>query len=102
MHLLTAPDVRPVAAPSVFLAGGISSCHDWQAEIIALLAHTDLTLINPRRARFDITDAGAAEVQIRWRYRYLREASAMLFWLPPETLCLITMCGFRSRLPAPK
>ncbi|MBC8143753.1 MAG: nucleoside 2-deoxyribosyltransferase domain-containing protein [Armatimonadetes bacterium] len=91
MLVITAPDEAPVCAPSLFLAGGISACADWQKQIIALLAHTDLTLINPRREAFDLQDKSVAEAQIRWEYRRLREASAVLFWFPPETLCPITL-----------
>ena len=33
--------------PAVFLAGGISGCGDWQAEMTGLLSKTDLPLLNP-------------------------------------------------------
>ena len=91
MQVIIAPDEEAASAPSLFLAGGISHCADWQSEMTALLADTRLTLINPRRARFDIRDPTVAAAQIRWEYRYLRDASAVLFLFPPETLCPITL-----------
>ena len=35
-----------------FIAGGITNCPDWQADIVEMLKDTDLTLLNPRRADF--------------------------------------------------
>lgn len=91
MPVLTAPADTQLNGCSLFLAGGISNCGDWQSEMIALLAATDLTLLNPRREDFDVSNPSMTEAQIRWEYRYLRKASAVLFWFPPETLCPITL-----------
>ncbi len=76
---------------SLFLAGGITGCLDWQALVCKQLADTDLVLLNPRRAAFPIHDPAAAEQQIIWEYRHLRRATAVLFWFPAETLCPITL-----------
>jgi hypothetical protein len=76
---------------SLFLGGGISGCPSWQREMVALLADTDLTLLNPRRADFPIYDPNAANEQIEWEFRHLRKATALLFWFPCETLCPITL-----------
>jgi hypothetical protein len=82
----------PIVAPfkpserTLFLAGGISGCPDWQREIVALLADTPLVLFNPRRADFPIHDPSAAEAQIAWEHEHLRRAEAILFWFPCETL----------------
>ena len=91
MKILTAPEEKQIISPSLFLAGGISNCGDWQGEMIDLLADTGLTLINPRRESFDTDDLTVTEAQIAWEYRRLRQASAVLFWFPPETLCPITL-----------
>src|SRR5262249_4508831 len=40
---------------------------------------------------FPIDDASAALEQIRWEYRHLRKADAVLFWFPCETLCPISL-----------
>ena len=77
---------------SVFLAGGIVGCPDWQATMINLLSDQDnLTLLNPRRKNFPITDPDAAPIQIEWEHRMLRVATAISFWFPQETLCPIVL-----------
>ncbi len=77
--------------PTLFLAGGISNCPDWQSELTAKLERTNWTVLNPRRKDFDAGDSSLAEVQIEWEFRHLRLASAIAFWFPPETLCPITL-----------
>jgi Nucleoside 2-deoxyribosyltransferase like len=77
--------------PTLFLAGGISSCPDWQTELTAKLELTNWTVLNPRRNDFDAGNASLAESQIDWEFRHLRLASAIAFWFPPETLCPITL-----------
>lgn len=78
-------------APTVFLAGGISGCADWQSEMTEMLSDSMLTLLNPRRPDFPMDDPTAARTQIEWEYRHLKEADAALFWFPCETLCPITL-----------
>ncbi len=80
-----------VEGKSVFLAGGITGCPDWQQEMRILLQDTDLILLNPRRKCFPIGDPGAAQEQIAWEHRQLRMADAILFWFPRETLCPIVL-----------
>ncbi|MEI7646592.1 MAG: nucleoside 2-deoxyribosyltransferase domain-containing protein [Chloroflexales bacterium] len=85
-------DYHPSATGrSLFLAGGITGCLDWQALVCQQLADTDLVLLNPRRVAFPMHDPAAAEQQITWEYRHLRRATAVLFWFPSETLCPITL-----------
>ena len=76
---------------SVFLAGGISSCPNWQAQILELLRDTDWLVLNPRREDFDLSDPQMAEAQIEWEYRHLALSDAIAFWFPPQTLCPITL-----------
>jgi len=78
-------------AVSLFLAGGISGCPDWQQEIVQLLSDTSLMLFNPRRANFPIHNPAAAREQIEWEHAHLRYATAIAFWFPCETLCPITL-----------
>jgi hypothetical protein len=93
MRVIEAPETAELKRGdrAVFLAGGITGCPGWQAEIIELLADTDLVLLNPRRKNFPIDDKGAAYKQIEWEYKHLRLADAVLFWFPWETLCPITL-----------
>jgi hypothetical protein len=37
--------------PSVFLAGGITGCPDWQRDARALLDAAPVVVLNPRRAQ---------------------------------------------------
>lgn len=76
----------------LFLAGGITGCPDWQAEVVAALGDVDdLTILNPRRANFPIDDPTAARAQIEWEARHLTRANIISFWFPKETLCPITL-----------
>ena len=92
MQVCTAPE-ELIYGRSVFLAGGISDCHDWQVEMIAMLEKRGFqgNVINPRRANFDVSQVGIAEEQIRWEHKALKSSTAILFWFPPETLCPITL-----------
>lgn len=83
---------------SLFLGGGITNCVDWQKEVIKELSDLEMTLINPRRAHFDLTDPTASAVQIEWEYRFLRGCNQIMFWFSPETLCPITLFELGSAL----
>lgn len=76
---------------TVFLAGGITNCPDWQLEMVKLLSDTDLVLLNPRRESFDVNDHLMSRDQIMWERQHLECADAILFWFPHETLCPITL-----------
>jgi hypothetical protein len=92
MTVVEAPaEFQPASEPALFLAGGITGCPGWQAEMIALLDGLPMTVLNPRRANFPIDDPSAAEGQIRWEFRHLRKTDAVLFWFPAETLCPISL-----------
>jgi hypothetical protein len=82
---------EPGPLPSLFLAGGITGCPDWQREMVHRLHDVPAVLLNPRRANFPIDDPTAARAQIDWEFRHLRQADAILFWFPRETLCPITL-----------
>lgn len=76
---------------SIFLAGGITGCPDWQQEVIEAVKHLDITVYNPRRKDFPIDDPSAAEAQINWEFSKLRKADCVSFWFCRETLCPITL-----------
>ncbi len=76
---------------SLFLAGGISNCPDWQSDLVAMLEKTNWLVINPRRTDFDMNNPHMTEEQIIWEHRHLQLASAIAFWFPPQTLCPITL-----------
>lgn len=83
--------VRGPDEDSIFLAGGITNCPDWQQDMVSLLQDSDLTLLNPRRKDFPIGDPNAALKQIAWEHNQLRNADKILFWFPHETLCPIVL-----------
>lgn len=96
MKVFRAPEPVPAHAlsHSLFLAGGIGAgapVPDWQSELVARLRDTNWTLLNPRRDHYPSHDPTALHEQIEWEHRYLRAASAISFWFPPETLCPITL-----------
>lgn len=92
MNAITCPDVYvPGKNFSLFIAGGISGCSDWQPEMMKRFKDVDIDLINPRRCNFDITNPKMSEEQINWEHKHLELADAILFWFPFETLCPITL-----------
>lgn len=91
MKYFEAPNWYNGTEPSLFLAGGITGCPDWQANMVNMLENTNWVLLNPRRTNFPITDPTAAEAQIRWEWNHLRMAKAILYWFPCETLCPIVL-----------
>lgn len=77
---------------SIFVAGGISNCPEWQRELITLLEDVDnLILVNPRRSEFDTSDLALEEDQIKWEHEHLLKSQGFIFWFPSETLCPITL-----------
>ena len=91
MRYIEAPQQYAGTQPSVFLAGGISDCDNWQGRMVELLSDTDMVVLNPRRERFPMDDPDAARGQIAWEFEHLRRATLRLFWFPPQTLCPITL-----------
>lgn len=91
MRYIEALDEWRWEGTSVFLAGGVTGCPNWQQDMRGLLSDTNLILFNPRRTHFPIGDPNAAQAQIAWEYNHLREATTILFWFPCETLCPIVL-----------
>ncbi len=91
MKYIEAPHEYQGNERSVFLAGGITECADWQRDLTALLRGEEIVLLNPRRCNFPMHDPNAAKEQIEWEYRHFKKADAVSFWFPKETLCPITL-----------
>lgn len=81
---------KPGDHGALFVAGGIKGCEDWQSRYCKLFEGTPLIVMNPRRVRFNWKDEDSAE-QVNWEFRHLSRASAISFWLSPETLNPITL-----------
>jgi hypothetical protein len=92
MQVITAPETTPPRySRSVFLAGGITDCPNWQADFIDLLSDEPLTAYNPRQPNFNVRDPDASDAQVEWEFNALEAAGAVSFWFPCETLCPITL-----------
>ena len=91
MKYIECPAVYSGKEKSLFMAGGISGCRNWQLYLLSTLKNEDLTLINPRRKFFDVNDKNMEDEQITWEREHLKKASAISFWFPDETLCPITL-----------
>ena len=98
MIVITAPERCPMAQPTVFLAGGITNCPDWQQDVISLLKNQNVTLFNPRREHFDVTDPSASKIQIEWEFDFLRAANAVLFWFAGGSLNPIALFEYGKEL----
>ena len=83
---------------SIFLAGGITNCSDWQKELTEKLKDLPITILNPRRKDFSTLSLGAEEEQVEWEFNHLRKASAISFWFSKETLNPITLLELGSQL----
>ncbi len=91
MKYVRCPEIYFGNEKSLFLAGGISECRDWQIDLIKMLKNEDLVLINPKREFYDLNDSELEDQQIVWEYNHIKQASAVSFWFPNETLCPITL-----------
>lgn len=76
------PDEWNGGHPSVFLAGGITNCPNWQKVAADWLIDRAIIPLNPRRDNFPIDDPTASEFQIKWEFRHLHYANAVMFWFP--------------------
>lgn len=78
----------PEGNPTMFLAGGITGCPDWQDAVRRSmdLMQTPVTLLNPRRKDFPMDDPNASESQIRWEFDMLLAADLLFFWFCEETV----------------
>lgn len=84
VRYVQAPQPYDGPGPVLFLAGGISGCPDWQSEAAAMLRDTPgLTVLDPRRATFDLADPDLATEQITWEHTHLHRADVVLFWFAP-------------------
>jgi len=71
----------------IFMAGGITNCPNWQREFISCFEGYDyVTLFNPRRYDFNITDSNISEKQIVWEHRHLEEADIIIYWFSRGSL----------------
>jgi hypothetical protein len=99
MQYIEAPSIEaPIYPIRLFLAGGISNCPQWQAQAVDLMKDLPITIYNPRRKDFDISDPSQTIDQIKWEYERLRSSTTLIFWFCKETVCPITLFEYGSAL----
>ena len=80
-------NIGKVRGAKLFLAGGITNCPDWLAELIEKIKDINhLVVYNPRRKNFPIHDPNAAEEQIVWEYEHLSASNIIVFWFSRGSL----------------
>lgn len=91
---ITCPDLTFATGPSVFLGGGIIGCPDWQADAIQLFPDW-VTVYNPRRPDFPISDPQAGPSQMQWEAERLASCTAILMWFPkPDQIAVVQPISF--------
>lgn len=91
MYYVECPERYSGNLTSLFVAGGISGCPDWQKEYVELLSPLNIAVFNPRRAHFDVLNPKLSETQIEWEHTHLAKADIISFWFCAETLNPITL-----------
>lgn len=92
MVYLEAPgDIGLIGDRSLFMAGGITDCPDWQLEMADRLLNLNITVVNPRNPKFNTKAKDASLNQIAWEKEALTRCRMISFWFPKETLCPITL-----------
>jgi hypothetical protein len=91
MEYIEAPNEYQGDSFSVFLAGSISDCANWQSRLVKRLSDIDVTILNPRRQEFPAGNRTEERRQIEWERRYLARANLVVFWFTPPTLCPIAL-----------
>lgn len=102
MIYIQAPTELTLPPKSIFLAGGISNCHNWQDTVSSMLKDTNYIVMNPRRNDFDVSKVEESIKQIEWEFKYLQMATNILFWFPPETVCPITLFEYGKWITSDK
>jgi len=74
--------------PSIFLAGGITACPDWQHDACTLMSNEPVVVLNPRRAEYDSSTGDTLAQQVGWEHHHLHLADLTLFWFPRCDPCV--------------
>lgn len=71
---------------SLFIAGGITGCSNWQEELIYELKELPIIIYNPRRDDFDVKNKSESIRQIEWEHRKLMDSDVVSIWFAEETI----------------
>lgn len=112
IEVITAVAKTETEGVRIFLAGGITNCKNWQADLIKKMKEQNIDegidlpilLFNPRRENFPIDDPNASREQIEWEFNELRDAHIIIFWfskgsLNPIVLYELGMWGNSRGIP---
>lgn len=87
---------------TLYLAGGITGCPDWQAEISNLLNNSTVKIVNPRRSDFVKGTAAQYINTVRENRFELEACEATVMWFPKEKLTPIALLELGSLLASNK
>lgn len=112
MRVITAPEkyIRQPNDITVFLAGGITNCWEWQDKVIELLEKENLdnlVIFNPRRKDFSINDLNATYEQIKWEFDMLEQCDIFSMYFcageSDQPICMYELgrniCRMQMRFP---
>lgn len=108
MQVIIAPsEVKAQFETKIFLAGGISKCPDWQSQVLDGFKGLDITVFNPRRLEFDLSDHEASRKQIIWEFNRLEEANFFTMYFcnseSDQPICMYELgrniIRFQNRFP---
>jgi nucleoside 2-deoxyribosyltransferase len=98
MKTIYAPEDFSQSVRTVFLAGSIETggAENWQDQIIAMLANSDVTVLNPRRPQWDNSweqslDNPAFVKQVNWELDALQSADCIVLYFDPATKSPISL-----------
>lgn len=88
--------------PTIFFAGGITNCPNWQQELLMMFKDQNVTIFNPRRSNFPIDDPDAALEQISWEFLYLHTCDLVSIWFSRGSLNPIVLFELGAALERDK
>lgn len=115
MRVITAPEeyIRQPNDITVFLAGGITNCWEWQDKVIEILQNKkevnldNLVIFNPRRKDFPINNPNASYEQIKWEFDMLEQCDIFSIYFcageSDQPICMYELgrniCRMQMRFP---
>jgi hypothetical protein len=91
--LYRSPDPLPFvfSRPSVFMAGGICNCTDWQSQLAPVFDTGLYDVVNPRKLAGYDHNRVTARAQIEWEHKALSNVDSCVFWFPEENVSAVTL-----------
>ena len=115
MRIITAPEpyIRQPKDITLFLAGGITNCWEWQDKVIEMLQNEtevnldNLVIFNPRRKDFPIDKPEEAKRQIHWEFEMFEQCDIFSIYFcageSDQPICMYELgrniCRMQMRFP---